>query len=117
MVDEVQERLKEEFTERFGIEGWEALKGACKYHIESGAINKEFRGNFAQVVLITLGFQCVEVPEYREFHGIPFGWEEFKEWLIEHRDEILKMEVTDNDVDFMGMACGDYSFLLKNQEQ
>ena len=107
----LQKILEKKFIEDFGIEAWEKLKDACRYHIESGHINKVFTGNFMQVILITLGFQCVEVVRYRKFHKIPFSWKKFKEWLIKHKKEIAKCKATENDIDFLALFAGTYDFL------
>ena len=108
----LEKELEQEFIKDFGKNAYEKLKESCRYHIESGHIDREYRGNFMQVILITLGFQCVEVEEHRKFHEIPFEWKTFREWLLRHKDEIANCKVSDNDIDFLALFSGAYDFLF-----
>jgi len=108
---QIEKKLEREFIREFGKEEYEKLKNACRFHIEMGHIRKKYKGNFMQVLLITLGFECVKNKEYREFHGIKISWKKLKEWIRKHKEEINKCPVTPNDIDFLTLIAGDYEEL------
>lgn len=111
-----QTKLRDEFIKDFGIDTWLKLQEAVKSHIDDGLIDKEFKGNFAQVIFLAIGFECVEKSEYRQYHGISITWDEFKSWLLSHRDRILRMRITDNDIDYLAFSVGKYDFLRDGGE-
>lgn len=111
---ELEQQLKKEFIQDFGKDAWIKLKEACKFHIKNGHIDKIYKGNFMQVILITIGFECVK--KYREAHEIPFTWKEFKKWLIDHKEKITKCKVNENDIDFLALFSGAYNFLHIKEE-
>jgi len=108
----IEKKLEQEFIQKFGEKAYKSLKEACRYHIERGDIHKVYKGNFMQVILITIGFQCVAVDEYREFHGIPITWEDFRRWLLKHKKEIAKCKLDENDIDYLALFSGAYDFLV-----
>jgi len=107
----VEERLKQEFIQTFDPEAWQSLEDACRYHLEEGHdLNKTFRGNFLQVILITLGMGCLE-NDNRKFHDILITLEQLISWLIKHRDTIASLPVDEHDIDFLALLTGEYDFL------
>jgi len=111
----LEEKLEKEFIEEFGEEAYQKLKEAACYHI--GDTDKRWKNNFKQAILIPIGYECIKNPRYREFHKIPksLTWKKFKAWLIKHREEILKLKIDCDDIDFLGALAGEYDFLLKGE--
>ncbi len=102
----IEEKLKQEFIKDFGYEAWKSLDLATQEHKGS-----DYRGNFMQVILTVIGYSCIENEEYRRYHGIPITWEQFKNWLIKHKEEMKKINVDEKDIDFLAFWSGAYSFL------
>jgi hypothetical protein len=102
-----------DFCKVFGFSEADKLIAAALYH--SNGVNNQNLGTdpFKWVLLINVGYQCVEVNRYRKWHAIKIKWKKFKQWLIDHGKEIGEH---DGDMDFLAMMAGAYNFFLDSGE-
>lgn len=97
--------IREAFAARFG-EGQAALiEAAAEKH--ANGVNSENRGTdpFKWVLLIAIGYQCIEIERYRKYHGITAPWDEVKAWMIENAD----LASHNGDADYLAAFCGAYN--------
>lgn len=60
---------------------------------------------FKWAILICIGYQCAEIPRYREYHGVTVPFEEFKQWV---KDE-GELGSHDGACDYLTLFCGGYN--------
>jgi hypothetical protein len=91
------------FVETFGEEEATRVEDAAESHLEDFYST---RGSdyFRWCICICLGFQCMEVDRYREYHGIIAPWSALKTWVKEHGD----LANHDGDVDTLAYGSGVY---------
>lgn len=95
--------VRASFVEHFGEEQARALEEACNNHLDLMGCNTN-RGSdpFKYVIIVVIGFSCVEKEEYRKIHGITISFDEFKEWvknygnLITHDGDWDELSVIDD---------------------
>jgi hypothetical protein len=92
------------FVERFGEHDAAAIEAAAEEH--SNGINDAERGSdeFKWALLIAIGYQCVEVDRYRNYHGITTPWADLKPWIVEN----AALAEHDGDCDYLAALCGTY---------
>lgn len=96
--------VRESFEQRFGSEQADALVSAAEQHDNDVHSN---RGSdpFKWAVLIAIGYQCVEIDEYRDSHGITVPWDDFRDWAKTDAD----LASHDGDCDYLSLMCGKYN--------
>ena len=110
-----EKELEQDFIKEFGEEELKKLKKAAEEHL-AVSIN-EYNGRFIQAVLFTIGFQCIEVERYRKYHNFKITWDQYKSWLMKHRESIINLEISLDDMDILSYVAGDYDFLFGDENE
>ena len=110
-----EKELEQDFIKEFGEEELKKLKKAAEEHL-AVSIN-EYNGRFIQAVLFTIGFQCIEVERYRKYHNFKITWDQYKSWLLKHKNSIRKIEVGADDIDYLTLLDGGYNFLFGDENE
>ena len=100
--------VRESFANKFGEEQALAVEAAAEEH--RNGLNDRNKGSdpFKWVISIALGYQCMELDGYREYHNITANWDEIKTWIKEE----CHLETHDGDCDLLGAFCGCYDEFL-----
>lgn len=105
MTTEAKPSIRAAFAERFGEDQAEAIEAAAISH--GNGINDTNVGSdpFKWALLIAIGYQCMELDDYRAHHGITAPWADLKPWIIEHAD----LASHDGDCDYLAAFVGTYN--------
>jgi hypothetical protein len=97
--------IRTAFTERFGEDQAAAIESAAEGH--GNGINDGNRGTdpFKWALLVAIGYQCMEIKNYRAYHGITAPWPDLKEWIIAQG----KLAEHDGDCDYLAALAGTYN--------
>ena len=103
--------IRESFVEHFCEEEATKLEIAALGH--ANGVNSQNKGSdsFKWVVLICLGYQCVELEGYREYHKITTDWDDFKKWVKQHAN----LDKHDGDCDYLALFSGVYDEFVEKQ--
>lgn len=96
--------VKDDFIKRFGVKEAEAIERAAESH--GNGINDRRRGDdpFKWALCICIGYQCMEISSYREFHEIRSPWDEIKSWIKDY----AHIGTHNGDVDYLSLLIGKY---------
>lgn len=102
--------IRKAFEERFGADQAEAIYTAAIEH--SNGINNKNKGSdpFKWALCIALGYQCMEVEEYREYHGITAPWKEVKQWIKDNAE----LSTHDGSFDYLAALAGVYNEYVRD---
>jgi hypothetical protein len=105
--------VRASFVEHFGKEQARALERACNSHLDLMGCNIN-RGSdpFKYVIIVVIGFSCVEEEEYRKKHGIIISFDEFKEWVKRHGN----LASHDGDWDELSVIDGTYKEYINDRK-
>lgn len=101
------ESIRDGFVAEFGED--EALR------LEAAANGHESPKNkgsdpFKWVLVICIGYQCMELDKYRQHHGIKASWENLRQWIIDN----AKLGTHDGDYDPVTALSGGYNEFVKD---
>ena len=104
--------VREKFVAMFGEEQASAVERAANYHdngvnsSRSGEDEGSNRGTdpFKWALLICIGYECMEKPRYREYHGIAAQWDDIKSWIKREAE----LDTHDGGCDYLSLFCGTY---------
>lgn len=96
--------VRESYVQTFGEQEAAALEAAAEEH-KNGVHDEYGTDPFRWAVVIAIGYQCAEVPQYRNHHGIKAPWEDIRQWIIDHGD----LANHDGDVDYLSLMAGKYT--------
>lgn len=96
--------IRDNFIKHFGEEEAANIEQAAREH--ANEINSANLGSddFRWAVCICLGYECMSVDGYREYHGITIPWEQLDKWIIAH----AQLDEHDGDLDYLGLFVGVY---------
>jgi hypothetical protein len=107
--------IREKFVNDFGEEFASKLECAADCH--ANGINSENKGSdpFKWVLLICIGYQCFEIKEYREYHGLPNipTYATLKKWIRNNAD----LGTHDGDCDNLSLVAGVYTPFVKSSKK
>jgi len=96
--------VRNSYVERFGEQQAAALEDAAVEHNNDVHPNKG-SDPFKWVVLICIGYECVEKPDFAKHHGITVPWADFKSWAIANGE----LKTHDGDCDYIALFVGKYN--------
>mgnify|MGYP001612345217 CR=1 FL=1 len=73
----------------------------------SNGINSARKGDdpFKWALLVAIGYQCMEKPNYREHHGIKPSWAHLKAWIKKN----ARLDIHNGDCDYLALMAGAYN--------
>jgi hypothetical protein len=80
--------MREEFVQAFGEEAAKGVEKAARMHV--GARASSGSDTFRSALHFALGYQCIEVDEYREHHGLTLSYPEVQAWILARRAWFLE---------------------------
>lgn len=110
----IKMEIRDKFIKHWGKELAEKIEMAAEGHRDG--INDEKIGNYFQwCLLMCISYQCLEVPEYRKYHGIPdIDWLKLKKWIKDNAE----LENYKGSLDYLSLYAGVYDyFVVKNKEK
>jgi hypothetical protein len=102
------------FVRAFGEDTASRIEAAASEH--SNGVNSERKGDdpFKWALLICIGYQCMEKPDYRTSHGIEPPWPKLKAWIKKNGE----LRSHNGDCDYLALVCGTYNeFMPKRKKQ
>lgn len=104
--------IRKAFVKKFGEDQAKAIEAAAQGH--ANGVNDGSRGSdpFKWALLIAIGYQCIELDDYRSYHGITAPWAEVKQWMIDH----AKLDEHDGDVDYLTAFSGGYDEYMPHEQ-
>ncbi len=97
--------VRADFVVCFGEEQAARIEAAAEEH--ANGINDVNRGSdpFKWALLITIGYQCIEIDRYRAYHEITAPWDDVRRWIVDH----AQLGEHDGDMDYIAFYCGKYN--------
>lgn len=106
-----KENVRKKFIKDWGEELAKKFEEAAEKH-RNGINDREIGDYFKWALLICIGYQCLEKPEYRKYHGIGrLNWRKMKKWIRDNAE----LEIYRGDFDYLAWAAGKYDYFLKNK--
>lgn len=99
--------IRDEFVARFGESNAAAIEAAAESH-KNGIHDRPGSDPFRWALVIAIGYQCMEEPNYREHHGITAPWSRLRPWIKQHGN----LKEHDGDSDFLGLFAGVYNYYV-----
>jgi hypothetical protein len=96
--------VRESFVARFGESDAAAIEAAAAEH-KNGVHDEPGSDYFRWAVVIAIGYQCMELAGYREYHGITATWADIKDWIKSDGD----LARHDGDSDYLAVFAGTYN--------
>lgn len=95
--------IRAAFAGKFGEDQAAMIEAAAVQHVNSA---HDDRGSdpFKWAIAICIGYECMTVDRYRDYHGITADAGELKAWVREHGG----LASHNGDVDYLGAAAGAY---------
>ena len=103
----VKYSTKDSFIAQFGAEEAERIMCAAEMHM-NGIHDEAGTDVFRWAILICIGYECMEIEHYRNYHNITTPWQELKEWIKTYAN----ITSHDGDVDYLAFAAGAYDEFL-----
>lgn len=105
--------IRDKFVEKFSEEEACKIEEAANSHFNG--VNDQNKGTdpFKWVLLMGIGYQCMEVKSFREWHTIITPWDELKQWIKDEAD----LGTHDGDYDFLSLLAGVYDEYAGKEEQ
>jgi hypothetical protein len=97
--------MRDEFVATFGEADASAIEAAAQLH-KNPLHDDPGSDPFRWALLICIGYQCMEVPSYREFHGIVASWGDLRSWMFSRQEWFA---AHDGDVDYISLFAGKYN--------
>jgi hypothetical protein len=100
--------MRARFVERFGEEAAAIVEAAANGH--SNGINSENTGSdpFRWALLICIGYECMSVDRYRQYHDFTPAWADVDAWMKEPEQREAFRE-HDGDSDYLALFSGAYN--------
>ena len=95
------------FVEDFGEDQAAAIEAAAEEH-KNGVHDKPGSDYFRWALAIAIGFECMERPSFREYHGITAPWRKLRPWIKNNG----RLAEHDGDVDYMSLLIGTYNYYV-----
>ena len=67
---------------------------------------------FKWVLLVAIGFECMSVDSFREFHGITLPFDEVKDWIR----NFAELGSHDGDCDYLSLFSGEYKDFIPQRD-
>jgi len=98
--------IRSAFVARFGEEQAQSFELAANQHVAS-----ENKGGdpFKWTLLVCIGWQCAEIAEYRQHHGITVPYQDLADWIKAHAN----LGTHDGDCDLIAAMAGKYGDLMR----
>ena len=99
-------KLINKFEREFGT-----IEAAKIFRAAVGHRPHQIRGDdeFGWAILIVIGFDCIKIKEYAEYHDIKISYRDFRKFCIENKKQIIS---NNGECDILSIFTGDYSFLI-----
>ncbi len=97
--------IRERFVKKFGDTEADAIESAAVGH--GNGINDLNHGSseFRWSICICLGYECMEIDRFREYHGIYAPWKEIKQWIKDYAE----LDQHNGDLDYLSAFLGVYN--------
>lgn len=97
--------VRDNFVAQFSETEARAIEDAARSH--GNGINDVDKGSdeFKWAICICIGYQCMELTQYRKHHGITAPFDELKQWIIDHGE----LDSHNGDVDYISAFIGKYN--------
>ena len=97
--------LRDDFVQAFSEEQAAAIEAAAQMHANGINYGRIGSDPFRWAIVIVLGYECVESPNYAKSHGITVDWKTFQNWVKTN----AHLENHDGDVDYVSLFAGRYN--------
>ena len=105
--------IRDSFVEEFGEEQARCIEAAANHHNYVGMYNNKGSDPFKWAILVCISYQCMEIEEYRNNHGITVPFEQLQNWAVTKGN----LNKYDGDYDSLSMLAGIYNKWLKYGEK
>jgi len=79
------------------------LKSAIEHG--NGINDKKIGHELKHALLICIGFQCMEKPDFQKHHGfVGLDWNKMKKWIKDNAE----LKTYKGDLDYLSLMCGVY---------
>ena len=97
--------IRDQFVQSFSESEAAHIEAAATEH--GNSINDTNKGSdpFKWALLICIGYQCMELDSYREYHNITTPWSVLKQWIKTNAD----LGSHDGDCDYISLIAGVYN--------
>lgn len=95
--------VRDAFVARFGEDQAVAIEAAAEEH-KNGIHDDPGSDYFRWALVIALGYECMSLDSYREYHGITAPWPELNEWIKDNG----RLAEHDGDSDYLSLFTGTY---------
>lgn len=104
--------IRESFVEHFKEEDARAIESAAREH-SNGVHDKPGSDHFRWAIAICIGYECMEVDTYRDYHGVTASWPDLKQWIKDHAN----LADHDGDVDYLSLFAGTYDQFMPSKTE
>lgn len=107
-----ENKIEKKFIKDWGKELADKVKEAAESH-RNEVNGKNIGEYFKWALLICIGYQCLEIPEYREYHNIPnLNWNKMKKWIRDNAE----LGTYQGDCDYLSIFSGKYNYFMPKQK-
>lgn len=105
--------IRQKFIRDWGKETYDTLVSSAKDHAD-GENNKRV-GDFTKwAILIAIGYECMELKHYRDYHGFKkLNWLKMKKWIKDNAE----LTTYKGDYDYLAALTGAYDFFIKKEQK